>query len=431
MRYFWLAVLILLSLGQAVHAGSFDESYSLVLSTLSGQPTQLLATPQFCGDPPPTSNSLDEEIRWRVDGVGTCKAIYQPDPRSFFTPLSTRAEISQFFFDDSKYGALLAAIRDMARTFPREIDPLYKLDIQMTFWEMVAALEWRRDLKVSWEPVMDQEKLDELVGAATAVLGLSRFSRKEIAALNDEAAANKRFAGLRQRIAKGCYLEAALVGGVHESMSQGRLYGRTFLGARDDASCTALRSIVSEGNRTRMVQAPQEVDRFNSILILYYNVLDEHFNVVSTNLIHSWREIQYRQRMDQSKNIDEKFNFVTFSVIERKKRIPPESEADAYRDVSMDKVVSIGGLVDVNPVYGANRGAKGTWDKANCYSCHSSKVKSFDVRILGGDTKVKLYTPFATSTSSLRNDALYSYIESQFSAWQKKYVDSSENRTQN
>jgi len=37
-----------------------------------------------------------------------------------------------------------------------------------------------------------------------------------------------------------------------------------------------------------MLQAPEEVGRFNSILILYYNVLDEKFNVVSTDFIHSW-----------------------------------------------------------------------------------------------------------------------------------------------
>lgn len=424
MRYLWLALLTFACSGYGAHAATFDESYGVVLVTLHGRTTELLATPQFCGDPPPTNNSFEEEIRWRVDGVGSCRATYQPDPRSLFTPLSNRGEISQFFFDDARYGALLAAIRDMTLNYPGDIDPLYKLDVQMTFWEMVSALEWRRDLKIAWQPAIDQKRMDELLSASNAVLRMSRFTRKEISVLDAAAASNRRFADLEQKITRGCYSETGLVGGIHESMSQGRLYGRAFLGAKDDASCAALRRIVAEGGRHRMVQAPEEVGRFNSILILYYNVLDENFKVVSTDLIHSWREIEYKRKMDQSKNIAEKFDFVTFNVIERKKRISSERVADTYQEIPMNKVVSVGGLIDVSPVYGAASGAKGAWDRANCYSCHSSKVKSLDVRSLGVESKVTLYAPFATRTSALRNDPLYSHIESQLSEWQKKYVGS-------
>lgn len=51
-------------------------------------------------------------------------------------------------------------------------------------------------------------------------------------------------------------------------------------------------------------------------------------------------------------------------------------------------------------------------------------MKSLDVRSLGVESKVTLYAPFATRTSALRNDPLYSHIESQLSEWQKKYVGS-------
>jgi len=100
---------------------------------------------------------------------------------------------------------------------------------------------------LSWQPQINQKRMDELLAAANTVLGMSRFSQGEIATINAMAAADKRFASQKQAIVAGCYYEAGLIGGIHESMSQGRLYGRVFVGAKDGFSCEVLRSIASAG----------------------------------------------------------------------------------------------------------------------------------------------------------------------------------------
>jgi len=402
-------------------SATFVENYTKVLNIINGKPVEVLATPHLCGDAAPKGNSFDEEIIWRVDGVGSCKKTYTPNIKGLFTPLSHGGEISQFFFETKVYKELLLTIREMSKQKPQLLKPLFKLDVQMTFWELVAVLEWRRDLKIDWQPNIDQRKMNALLTEANTILSKVLFTKEDFSELKAITKNSTYFEKFKDDLLRGCYLEVDEPGRIHESMSQARLYGRIFIGVSNKKSCIQIKKLASEGKRNVLAVLPENVDAFKTVLVLYYNILDENYNVTTTNLIHAWREVSYKGVIDQSENIVKKLNLLDFKVISRNKALNYSKQNLQYHNVPEDKYVRLA-LLDVNPVYGAKLGSKVTTNKGNCYTCHSSKVKTFDFRSSGISKKLTFSAPFENESKKYRNEPLYEKVKSSFYLWKNKYI---------
>jgi hypothetical protein len=394
------------------------DNYYNILKLLNGSPILVGATPQYCGVAPPSGDNISQEIEWRL-GVGSCSEKYIPDYQGFFTPLSQAGELSHFFFDSQKYTSLCDSI-DFISSHLNGVDIATRIDIQMTIWELVSTLQWRRDLKVSWDPALDQSKVDLLLTKAMGLLGKTLFSKIELKAIDafkQEASVN----GLLENgLKNGCYKEIGLVGGMHESMSQGRLRGRAFLGVANDG-CQEFEKLTSSKNWNAIREMPERISGVKSVLILYLNVLMDDFSVYPTDVVQSWREINYSSVFSRNNSLASRIKTFDARVLNRLKA-SHKDESIRYEWEDGNKLVGVGHLIDVNPVRKIEGVSQVTNLKFNCYSCHQGIIKSLDVRTVGVRKDILMTNPFSQDKSLLINEVFYKHVKNKFQEWNGLYA---------
>ena len=142
--------------------------------------------------------------------------------------------------------------------------------------------------------------------------------------------------------------------------------------------------------------------------------------MVTTEYIHGWREISYLEVMDESNHPVKKLASVNTLTIDREKDLGFTGREETYRLIPGSQMVR-SGLLDVSPVKSTKNGAKVTSNKASCYSCHSSIVKSFRFRS-ATEARRTFSKPFKNKGEFYRNEPYYEKIKANFVLWHNKYI---------
>ena len=399
------------------HPSELSDAYGKVLKIIHGGTVkELRATPILCGEARPKTNNTqskdqvwEKQLNW-LSGNGACKHDYEPNIYSLFSPSSHGGEISQFFFDQKVYETLIIEIEKIGNSENISKLPIsQKLDIQLTFWELMRTLNFRRTAKIPWQPDIDQHKIDRLLKVSSLVLNKVLFSNQDIDALNKIGSQDKTFAVTHEKILKGCYLEANEPSRIHQLMSGTRLYARIIIGLDQEniSMCDKLKNIAKTGDRSVLINLPWTINDYDAYLFLYYNVLDDSLKVVPTNLIHGVRRIHFKGAASPPEPVLVGYDLFTFEVIDRQKNL---KDASLVYQATEDNQVVRKNILDVSPVYALDTdNSIISTAKAVCFNCHGRRTKTFDLRKLSGEPRLTLSKPFENSSEFYRLKSLDSY----------------------
>lgn len=388
-------------------------------------------------------------FEWFVLGTGSCEAVYRPDMGAIHSPLSDKGEIVHFFFDDEKYRRLESSLTELATAV--ETSPLAlgdRFDLQMTVWELIAALQFRRDIDVDWYPPISQARVDRLLVPALRVLRGTLFSRqqvdalpatlRELAELSGEAAIRPSVQRLTQD--GEAFVEDLFPSQLHNSFSQGRMYSRVFLTMDDAAELERFRKALAERANTRLQgfswqrsaptpeddltvgsfldvrYLPLEYSSLRAVLILYFNVLDTNYRVVPTRMVATWNELWWTSELDDAEDLREAEQALEMRIVKYQKQLGLSGgRFPDYRTVSEDEVSRVL-FTDVNPVA---PGTKVTTVRGQCLSCHSTKLMTYNMhrRLVG------FVRPLSLDPEELEPRQMEAEASRSFREWTQRYLE--------
>lgn len=447
--------------GMADEAGDPGGHHRDILEILQGDPRgDVVPSPYYCwrhGRGPLLSRLPDFE--WYISGKGSCSAVYRPDLTAIHSPLSDKGEIIHFFFDEEKYRRLESDLVQLASILEKRRLPLAEqFDLQMTVWELVAALQFRRDIVVESYPEISQPRVDRLLVPALKVLRSTLFTREQVAALPstlpDLAARSgeRAIQPLVERLMAGdeTIVEDRFPSQLHNTFSQGRLFGRVFIALDDPAELARFQAFLAERPDTRLEglswqtsppvakealslggfvdlrNLPQRFSSLHSVLVLYFNVLDTSYEVVPTSVVATWNELWWSGKLDAAAGLRQADRAVRLRIIKYQKQFGLETSPGVgrgdrfplYRSVSEEEISRVL-FTDVNPVY---PGAQVTTVRAQCLSCHSTKLMTFDMH----QRRVGFTRPLSLSPEELGGRELEARAGKSFRDWSRRYLGSVE-----
>lgn len=393
------------------------------------------------------------DLDWYLTGKGGCHVKYDPDPTKISTPLSDGGALVQFFFDAGKQRRVNELLDSLAASVKRgPVSVGQKIDLQLTLWELVVALQWRRDIRLDYDPPVDQPAVDRMLQSAFAALRPVLLSPAEIEALPDTLQQLPQASGeavIAASVAKMLRHDPAIWEDLHPrqlhaAFSEGRMFGRMFMTTDDPAELQSLKRVTTglgsvhfEGfdwapattakpapddglgdGRTVLSRLQQQVGSLRLILVLYLNVLDSSFEPVATPVVAGWREIWFDGKVNTDKDygaIDPQFHMREIDYRKNFEADPAAVHFVPRYVVASERAVSRPLFTDANPVY---PGTLVTTTRAACMSCHAQKVRSFDVR---GPRPLGFGLPLVKAPHELYDQVLEQKVREQLSAWSKKY----------
>lgn len=395
------------------------------------------------------------DFEWYVAGRGSCSTVYVPDLASIHAPLSDKGEIIHFFFDDEKYRRLEDNLTKLASALEARPPSLgAKFDLQMTLWELVASLQFRRDISVEWYPEISQPKIDRLLLPALKVLRATLFTREQIAALPStlpNLAARSGERAIQPLVEKlmashDAVVEDLFPSQLHNAFSQGRLFSRVFITLDDPAELNRFQKSLSKRANTRlegfswqaspslpkdellfgnfldMRDLPLHYSGLHTILVLFFNILDTQYEVVPTGMVATWSELWWSEKLHDTEDFRAADRALRMRVIKYQKQAglaiaPGGKDADripVYRAVPQDEVSRVL-FTDVNPVYPE---AQVTTVRAQCLSCHATKLMTFDMH----RRKVGFVRPFSLSPEEFGEREVETRAGRSFREWSRRYL---------
>jgi hypothetical protein len=445
--------------GVAADADDLGSLHREMLEILHGEPRRDVApSPYYCwrhGRGPERPQMPDFE--WYVLGKGTCSAVYVPDLGSIHSPLSDKGEIIHFFFDEEKYGRLesnLTRLASALQTTPLSLGD--RFDLQMTVWELVAALQFRRDINAEWYPEISQAKVDRLLVPALKVLRATLFTREQLAALpstlpNLAALSGERaIRSLAERLMAGDegLLEDLFPSQLHNAFSQGRLFSRVFITLDDPAELERFQESLVKRENTRLQgfswqtappvpeddltfgdfrdvrYLPLGYSSLRAVLVLFFNVLDTEYQVVPTHMVATWDELWWSKKLEDAEDLRAADRALGMRIVKYQKQlgfaagVEENEDFPRYRSVSEDEASRVL-FTDVNPVY---PDIKITTVRGQCLSCHSTKLMTYNMHL----RKVGFVPPFSVSPEGLGGRKMEGEAGRSFREWTRRYLEPTE-----
>ena len=427
-----------------------------ILEILHGEPRlDVSPSPYYCwrhgrGPERPQMRAFD----WFVLGEGACSAVYIPDLGAIHSPLSDKGEIVHFFFDDEKYGRLETSLTRLASAV--ETTPISlgdRFDLQMTLWELIAALQFRRDIRVDWEPEISQPKVDRLLVPALKVLRATLFTRDQVAALPSTLTDLPVLSGeptirpLAEQLlsADEAILEDLFPSQLHNAFSQGRLFSRVFITLENPEELERLQESLTKRDNTRLKgfswrtappvpedeltfgdfrdvrYLPLEYSGLRAVLVLFFNVMTTDYRVVPTELVASWDELWWSKKLEDPEDLRAADRAIGMRIIKYQKQLGLTAGDEAfprYRSVSQDEAARVI-FTDVNPVY---PDTEITTVRAHCLTCHSSKLMTYNMHL----RKVGFAPPFSVSPEELGGRRTEAEAGESFREWTRQYLEKTE-----
>lgn len=455
-----LALVAALIVAQPGGVTAEDDPGSLhreILEILHGEPRgDVSPSPYYCwrhGRGPENPRMPDPD--WYAAGKGACSAFYAPNLASLHSPLSDKGEIIHFFFDDEKYRRLETGLTRLAAVLEKRRLPLAdQFDLQMTVWELVVALQFRRDIDVEWYPEISQPKVDRLLVPALKVLRATLFTREQIAALPSTLPDLAALSGERAiqplvgKLMAGheSIVEDRFPSQLHNSFAQARLFGRVFITLDDPAELKRFQESLAKrantrlagfswqtsppvpeaelvfGNNADLRYLPLQHSGLRTILLLYFNVLDTRYEIVPTAMVAAWNELWWTKKLDDVEDLRAADRALRMRIIKYQKQFgldtAPETAGGkrfpVYRPVSEDEVSQVL-FTDVNPVY---PGIQVTTVRAQCLWCHASTVRTFSMH----QRKVGFVKPFSLNPQELGERDEETRAGPSFREWSRRYL---------
>lgn len=454
-----LAATLIAAQPSATSTGNVDPGnlHREILQILHGEPrTDVVPSPYYCwrqgqGPEKPLMPAFD----WYVTGRGACSAAYVPKLAAIHSPLSDKGEIIHFFFDDEKRGRLETSLTQLASFLEANRLPLGdQFDLQMTVWELIAALQHRRDVRVDWYPEISQSKVDRLLVPALKVLRATLFTQEQIAALPAtlpnlaELSGERAIQPLAEKLDAGddAILEDLFPSQLHSAFAAGRMFSRVFITLDDPAELERFQEALAKRDNTRLEgfswltapplprdqleyggysylrYLPLRYSRVHAALVLYFNVLDTQYRVVPTPLVAGWSELWWSEKLEDREDLRAADRVLGMRIIQYQKQFGLTSTSGGeqaghfphYRSVSEDEISHVT-FLDVNPVYA---GAPVTTVRAQCLSCHATRLKSFELH----QRKVGFARPFLASPQELEDHETVTRAGESFRDWSQEYL---------
>ncbi len=444
--------------GMAADAGDPGGLHREILEILHGElRSDVVPSPYYCW----RHGSGPQDLRmpafdWYLGGKGACSAVYFPNLAAIHSPLSDKGEIVHFFFDDEKYRRLESNLNQLAALLEKRRLPLGdQFDLQMTVWELVAALQFRRDINAEWYPAISQPKVDRLLVPALKVLRGTLFTREQIAALPATLPSLAALSGeraiqpLAEKLIAGhdSIVEDLFPSQLHDAFSQGRLFSRVFLTLDDPAELKRFQEYLAKRANTRLEgfswqtspavpkdelvfdtyadlrHLPLQYSGVHTILVLFFNVLDTQYQVVPTRLVASWNELWWSSKLDDAEDLRAADRAFRVRIVKYQKQLglgvsPGREGADrfpSYRPVSEDAISRVV-FTDANPVYPQTQV---TTVRAQCLSCHATTVKTFSMH----QRKVGFVRPLSLRPEDLLGRETETRAGQSFREWSRRYLE--------
>lgn len=433
-----------------------------ILEIVHGEPRSDVApTPHYCATRGliPDDPSVDP-FEWYVSGKGGCKATYAANLASIRSPLSDGGTIQHFIFDEVKRRQLEDALARLAVAL-QVTPPMLgdRFDLQMTLWELVASLQFSRDIRIDEYPEISQAAVDRLLAPALGALRATLFTEEQVAALPATLADLAELSGepsiepWARRLLAGdeAILEDLFPSQVHGGFAQGRLFSRVFLTSDDAEELERLRGYLNQRVNLRLggfkwqstsplppesltlhyphdlVDLPQQYSGIHGILLEFFNVLDTRFEVVPTSVVASWQELWFSSRVEDREDLRAVDRVTGLRIVNYQKQLglfDLSSSGDArasfpiYRTQPEDAVSRVL-FTDVNPVY---PDTEVTTVRGQCFSCHNGKLKTFDRRL----RKAGFVRPFSARAEELYDRQVEIKAGQAFEKWSAQYLDQAE-----
>lgn len=442
----------------AVKVGNLHRQ---ILEILHGEPrSDVSPTLYYCarrGLIPVDPNASD--LDWYFEGKGRCSVAYVPNLASIHSPLSHGGEIRHFFFDEAKHQLLEQSLTQLAANL--KMTPLSlgdRFDLQMTLWELVKALQTRRNIRVTWDPEISQPKVDRLLVPALRALQATLFTPEQIEALPATLPRLAKLAGepaiepWARRLLAGdeTILEDLFPQQLHGAFAGGRLFSRVFLSLNDTGEMDRLRGYLNQRDNLRLegfswqsapplakdqltadyhrdlVNFPLRYTSIHTILILFFNVLDTRYEVVPTRMVASWQELWFSAKVENQQDLRAVDRLVGMRIVNYQKQLGLRAAASVsndfpvYRPQSEDAVSRVL-LTDVNPVF---PNTEVTTVRGQCLTCHSGRILTVDRRL----RKAGFSRPFALRPDELYDRQVEIKVGEAFRNWSVQYLGETEER---
>lgn len=487
-QFYFIALFVCISTSSYAKGNATDpdiiEAYESFLHVLHGE--SVIANPSVAYCVEVAKQKIALEKKWTTEwfeGKGECKAEYIPDITSFSTPVG-RGMFKHFLFKEKLTVRLMDSLNSMTVLIAegRKLSLLDKLDMQTSVWEFVLGLEWRRKLKLPWSENVDQQLVEDMLRTSLKLLNELLFSNEDINSLpNNLNILSKQFPVLSDQSAfksligrDSGVLEDLYPTVVHSEMLALRVNQRIFITSDNDGTKKRIQEFILarselldefyvpelrlEGfswltgkmaKHIRKMKYPElkkylspysgqrgSVSEFaflhrwlpdiRTVLVTYFNVLDENYNIRQTKLVHSWNEIWYSGKINWENGYTDVGNKFNFHSIGYKKSLGNSIDKPMarYEIIEGNELTRIG-LVDASPAVKLNVTLT-TNSRNNCIMCHGRVISTFGVRVLrdGWPKKLGFTTPFLKQNPILENANYVSesrHIENVWDQLLKKY----------
>ena len=417
-----MVVLLITAMHQKAWSGDSDlidirDAYINILNIVHGGKVLVSPTDHYCEIKGLQDSRKHKKgsVEW-YNQTGNCEAYYIPNIKLLSSPLTHAGMIEHFFFDKYKYSELLINLEILVNKLTSNtisnFNILRKLDMQVSFWEMVIALEWRRNLNLDWSQEINQDAMDSVLSRVHLVLKRLLFSEEDIASIPDnlkDLASDSEFNQYKSIIDKitsnsSDIFEDNFPTVVHSEVTGKRLNQRVFITSSNVETLSRLKEFfVARSLLTDEFYVPtlglKKFDWLNSekiiairrhknyedlknylspysgkvsqvtefaylhrwlpdirtILVTYFNVLDNNYKIHETSLVNSWREIKYLGKINVHDTLDNIEQGITINAFDYQKILNFDSALlePNYKHINDDDLARFG-ISDVSPAIEVN-----------------------------------------------------------------------------
>jgi hypothetical protein len=384
---------------------------------LQGEPIAVQASPVLCYPRGKQPARVADAEQWYF-GVAGCELTYAPRQDALVTSVSE--DLSRGHFAKKETQEHLAALlRELDRLVGESrLSPVEKLLVHSMAWEIAFGLKRMEELDPALKPALAPASC-----AAFRLLRRTWFSEREIAELGSNLTGlpavvnDPRFRSAAEPLLQGKpgNLEVNRATELHAGQLLGRFTARIFLSVTNAKTAGDFQSFVTRSSTPyqELRDLPQRYDRFQAVLILYFNVLTEGWKIVPTGVVAGWQQYNLHEKSGFEVPLEKAAKNIEFLVV----RAARDGSRLRYEVVDQAEMTRRS-FLDVKPTF---PGERVTSLRGHCLRCHSYSVATFDTH---GARPVSLVKPFSVRTEQLMGQA-YGKREAKLATWARECPDES------